>query len=364
MNQIKVLHTEWSDGWGGQEIRIINEMLAVREQGINVSLACRKEAKIKQKALEQNIKVYTLPFKGSFDLKTIFALKSIVKKENIDIINTHSGKDTWVGGLTAKLSGIKFIRTRHLSNPINPSRLNFINEWADFIFTTGESVRDAMIKNNRINPKKIISIPTGIDADIFNKNRYDKKECRDIFKIKDNETAIGILAVLRSFKRHDIFLDIAKNLKDSFSNKKFKFLIAGDGPKKDSIITQIKNLDLSDDVVMLGHIDNTAEFLRALDLFVLTSDKNEGVPQSLMQALFMETPSIATTAGSIKDLHTNSNFLISQPNEEDIYNNIKSFLLKEKAIVPNRKFMIDNFSKEASTKKIMQVYTSLIEDKN
>jgi len=31
---IKVLHTEWSDGWGGQEIRIINEMLAVREKGV------------------------------------------------------------------------------------------------------------------------------------------------------------------------------------------------------------------------------------------------------------------------------------------------------------------------------------------
>ena len=364
MNKIKVLHTEWSDGWGGQEIRIINEMLAVREKGVEVFLACRDHAMIKQKAIEQDIKVYTLPFRGSFDLKTIFALKNIIKKEKIDIVNTHSGKDTWVGGFAAKLSGVKFIRTRHLSNPINPSRLNFINELADFIITTGENVRDAMIKNNRINPDKIISIPTGIDADIFDKNRYDKKKSKKKFGLKIDEIGIGILAVLRDFKRHDIFLNIAKNLKDSFSNKKFKFLIAGDGPKKDSIITQIKNLDLSDDVVMLGHIDNTAEFLRALDLFVLTSDKNEGVPQSLMQALFMETPSIATTAGSIKDLHTNSNFLISQPNEEDIYNNIKSFLLKEKAIVPNRQFMLDNFSKEASTKKIIQVYTSLIEDKN
>ena len=47
---IKVLHTEWSDGWGGQEIRIINEMIAVREQGVEVFLACRDCATIKQKA--------------------------------------------------------------------------------------------------------------------------------------------------------------------------------------------------------------------------------------------------------------------------------------------------------------------------
>ena len=29
---IRVLHTEWSNGWGGQEIRIINEMIAVSEE--------------------------------------------------------------------------------------------------------------------------------------------------------------------------------------------------------------------------------------------------------------------------------------------------------------------------------------------
>jgi len=161
---IKVLHTEWSDGWGGQEIRIINEMIAVREQGIEVFLACTDHAQIKQKALDNNIKVFTLPFRGNADFKTLFGIKNIIKSNQIDIVNTHSGKDTWVGGLAAKLAGVKFIRTRHLSNPINPSRTNFINELADYIFTTGETVRADMINNNRIKPEKIQSIPTGIDA--------------------------------------------------------------------------------------------------------------------------------------------------------------------------------------------------------
>ncbi len=57
-----MLHTEWSDGWGGQEIRIINEMIAVREQGVEVFLACTNHAQIKQKALDNDIKVFLLPF--------------------------------------------------------------------------------------------------------------------------------------------------------------------------------------------------------------------------------------------------------------------------------------------------------------
>jgi len=193
MKKIRVLHTEWSDGWGGQEIRIINEMLAVREKGVEVFLACRDHAKIKEKALQNGIKVFILPFNGSFDVKTILALKKIIKDYQIDIVNTHSGKDTWVGGIAAKLSKVKFIRTRHLSNLINPSRLNFINEWADFVFTTGESVKDSMIQNNRINPDKIISIPTGIDAAIFDKSIYNKKESRDKFGLQEDEIAIGMI---------------------------------------------------------------------------------------------------------------------------------------------------------------------------
>ena len=51
---IKVLHTEWSDGWGGQEIRIINEMLLLQELGIEIYLACREHSVINKKAQENS----------------------------------------------------------------------------------------------------------------------------------------------------------------------------------------------------------------------------------------------------------------------------------------------------------------------
>ena len=39
MNKLRVLHTEWSVGWGGQEIRIISEMESLRDQGFDMSIA-------------------------------------------------------------------------------------------------------------------------------------------------------------------------------------------------------------------------------------------------------------------------------------------------------------------------------------
>ena len=357
---IKVLHTEWSDGWGGQEIRIIGEMLAVREQGVEVCLACRAHAAIKQKALEHQIPVFTLPFRGNADFKTLFALRKLVKQHGIDIINTHSGKDTWVGGLAAKLSGAKFIRTRHLSNRIRANRTNFINELADYIFTTGESVRADMIKYNRIKPERIQSIPTGIDAEVFDPALYNRRVCREQFDLQAGEIVIGIIAVLRQFKRHDLFLEMAKTLIGQYPDKKLVFLIAGDGPQKDNLVTMAERLGLVSQIRFLGHVTQVPELLTALDIFVLSSDSKEGVPQSVMQALLMNKAVVATNSGSTRDLLGKDNFkLVDTHSQESLIKAVSDYIDNPKPVDP-RQFILDGFSKSVMTQKIVKIYQELV----
>ena len=362
---IKVLHTEWSDGWGGQEIRIINEMIALREQGVEVFLACTNHAQIKQKALDNNIKVFTLPFRGNADFKTLFGIKKIIQENQIDIVNTHSGKDTWVGGLAAKLAGVKFIRTRHLSNPIKSSRSNFINELADYIFTTGEGVRSDMINNNRIQPEKIQSIPTGIDADIYDSNNFNRQACRDLFQFKDDQIVIGIIAVLRLFKRHDRFLNMVRYVIDNNPEKNIHFVMAGDGPQRENLTNMINDLGLQSHVSMLGHVSNVPELLQALDIFVLTSDSGEGVPQSVMQALLMQTAVVSTNAGSTKDLYHDNNFILIDKDSQNELNEACNKLVNNQDLCKqyhsnSRSYVLDNFSKVKMTEKIMKVYLKLV----
>ncbi len=362
--KIKVLHTEWSDGWGGQEIRIINEMIAVREQGVEVCLACTDHAQIKQKALDNGIQVFTLPFRGNADFKTLFGIKKIIQENQIDIVNTHSGKDTWVGGLAAKLAGVKFIRTRHLSNPIKSSKLNFINELADYIFTTGESVRSDMINKNRIQPDKIQSIPTGIDADVYDASKFDRQACRDLFEFKDGQIVIGIIAVLRLFKRHDRFLAMARHVIDKHPDKNIRFVMAGDGPQRENLSNMITDFGLKNHVLMLGHVSNVPELLQALDVFVLTSDSGEGVPQSVMQALLMQTAVISTDAGSTKDLYDDNNFILVDKDSQQALDNACDSLVADPELGDEyakhaRQCVLDHFSKVRMTEKIVKIYSEL-----
>ena len=351
--KIKVLHTEWSDGWGGQEIRILTEMKALRDKGVELYLATRPHAKIKQRAIKDSFKVFDIPFRGNYDIDSIFKLIKIIKKYKIDIVNTHSGKDTWVGGIAAKMTGAKFIRTRHLSNPINPSRFNFINEMADFIITTGEGVKEAMIKNNRINPKKIISIPTGVDEKIFDPKKYDKIQMRKKYNISLNKKVVGILAVLRSFKRHDIFIKVAKFFPE------IEFIIAGEGPKKESIKKLINELNLKN-IKLIGHVEKPAEFLSAIDIQLLTSDSKEGVPQSLIQGLLMDKDIIASNVGSVRDLKNGNNLILVKPSINEFKKNLDKLLNNEIKLENKRESMLNKFTLSKMADKILNIYKEIL----
>jgi glycosyltransferase involved in cell wall biosynthesis len=362
---IRVLHTEWSGGWGGQEVRIIQEMLAVREHGVEVFLSSTSHAKITEQAKQHGIKTFDLPYRGNWDLKTLFGLIKIIRAHKINIVNTHSGKDTWVGGFAAKLTGAKFIRTRHLSNPVRKSPLNFINKMADYLITTGETVRQEMIRDNGIRPENSASIPTGVDPEVYQADRYDRAANRQKFGILDNEIAIGIVAILRSFKRHDLFIDMAKQLVGKHPN--VKFFIAGDGPKHDEILAKIKAEGLEQKVILTGYVKNPAELLSALDIFTLTSDRFEGVPQAVMQALMMQLPVVATSAGSTGDLHHDDNFILIEPGKLEPIVNAVELLINDANKCDYyraraRDYVVEKFSRKVMTHRLLDIYQKLLKE--
>src|SRR6185503_9711915 len=115
---MRILHTESSRGWGGQEIRILREAEGMRKRGHEVILAVNRGGALVPRAREAGFQVYELPFKKALSWKAIYALVKICKTDRIDLINTHSSLDAWIGGIAARLCKKKIIRTRHLSTPI------------------------------------------------------------------------------------------------------------------------------------------------------------------------------------------------------------------------------------------------------
>jgi len=286
-------------GWGGQEIRIVQESVGIVKRGYHVTVAAPAQSKILHRAQDAGLPVMPVDFQKKNPL-SVFRIVSLINKVRPDIVNTHSSSDSWVSSIAATLSKTrpKIIRTRHLSAPIRKSYTNRViyNVLPDAVITTGEEIRQMMIHSSGFHASKIVSIPTGIDLECFNPQKVNP-----VFRTKD--LAVGMIGVLRSWKGHIFFIEaipkILAQIPDAF------FYIVGDGPQRRHLDDLVRSLSYKDRIILLGHREDIPEIMASLDIIVHPSYANEGVPQTILQALAMEKTVIASDAGAIKEVVIN-----------------------------------------------------------
>lgn len=366
--KFNVLHTESSDGWGGQEIRILLEAQELIKRGHKVTIVCPPHSGLAQRASKADIPTVLLKFRHIFDIFAIWKIIRLTEKKGIHIVHTHSSIDSWVASVASKMAGVPIlVRTRHLSVPIATHMLNFVYKMPDAIITTGESIRRRMIEVNKLDGHKVLSIPTGVQLDKFNP-RVIAPYLREELHIGSDTPVITMVAVLRSWKRHEVFLESAKWVLCEFPQA--RFLIVGDGPGWKRIQEKIKDLDLEEDVIMTGHREDMPEILSVTDVAVLTSERYEGVPQAVLQYLAMERPVVATNSGSteevIKDRETG---MLVPPNDvsgvaKAILTLLKDKQLSRKLGQSGRRLVEERYSWQRMMDVTLKLYSRLYRDKN
>lgn len=113
---------------------------------------------------------------------------------------------------------------------------------------------------------------------------------------------LGNAARLDTQKGHDKLLLIAQNLRNTGLN--FHLKIAGDGPLKEALIEQSKELKLEQYVTFLGHVEDIHGFMRSIDIFTFPS-LNEGFGFVLAEAMLHEKPVVAFAVGGIPEVVDN-----------------------------------------------------------
>jgi glycosyltransferase involved in cell wall biosynthesis len=304
---MRVMHTEWAGEWSGQEMRVLQDMRILRDAGVDVFLATRTGTPLYRKAEAAGFPVLPVPFRRTLDPISFWRVFRAVRRHRIDIVNTHSGKDTWMAGLAARLAGAAFVRTQHFLKPRRWYRSHWIYRFADHVITTGEGVRQGLIRHCRVRPERITSIPSGPDHRHFDPQRFDRAHERARLGLQEADVAVGMLSRLTPRKGIREFLQaVALLLREHGTLRVF---VAGDGKQAAELRDHVQTSGLGERVQFLGFLDDPAGYLAALDVFVLPS-LNEGLPQALLQALLMGVPAVATRVGSIEELGTDAMLLV------------------------------------------------------
>ncbi len=295
---MRILHTEWSDDLGGQEKRVLSEAAGLRDKGHEVTIVCRENAKINGEAQKAGLEVKTLPLRKPYDVESILKLTTFIRKKRFDVVNTHSGIDSWIGGIAARLAGTPvLVRTRHLNIPLKRSPLNFIHYLPDMYITCGENMRENLVKQCGFPPERVISIPTGVDEEFFNVERNRERKRR--FGVDDPDASVVVnIGILRRVKGHEVTLKAASIVAKVIPEA--RFLLVGEGPRRKALQQMTDEMGLKN-VIFTGFIDDVKEVLAVADLSVLSS-WSEGLPQSLLQAMAAGVPVVATKVGGIPEV--------------------------------------------------------------
>jgi glycosyltransferase involved in cell wall biosynthesis len=260
-------------------------------------------ARIVEEAPHYGVPVVPLPI-GRKRPAGMLALARRLAERPVDLVNTHSSTDTWLSALACLMlqwRGVDapvLVRTRHVSVPVPRDwpTLWLYRRASARIVTTGDALREQLVRDNGIAPERIDSVPTGIDP--ARHHAMSRGKARVLLGLPQDVPLVGIVATLRSWKGHRYLIEAIPKLR----NRDARLLIVGDGPQHPSLMRQVAEAGLRERVVFAGQQRDVVPWIAALDVFALPSYANEGVPQALLQAMFARVPCVTTDAGAIPEI--------------------------------------------------------------
>ncbi|TDY16671.1 glycosyltransferase involved in cell wall biosynthesis [Paraburkholderia sp. BL6665CI2N2] len=293
MKALRVLHSESSRGWGGQEVRTLKEMIALRALGHDVQLVCPEDATIGIRLKAEGFTVHHARMRGGADVLSMRTIRLLLDRGHFDVLNTHSGHDSLIAGMAGRLAGTPLIvRTRHLALPI--TSLATYNWIPHCVVAVSHYVRNYLISAG-MQESRVETIYDGI----VKPEPLAHSTLRDELGLDPETVIAGIVAMLRGNKGHQ---DLIAAVKPLMSDRPHLHLvIAGEGGEFDKLRSIIGGLGLSHRIHLLGFRKDINNVLRGCDLFVLPTHQ-EALGQAFIEAMAMGLPVIGTHVDGVPEL--------------------------------------------------------------
>ena len=299
--QWRILHSEASSGWGGQEHRVMAELSGFKNRGCSVWLLAHAQSQILPRAAAAGMNVRTCAFDRRLLPLDAVRLALWLRRERIQVVNTHSSRDGWLLGIAARLAQVPLlIRSRHIDVSYPNPRVSHhaFTTFADHVLTTSQKITDHFQQIFHLTDDHITTLPTGIDVLRFHPDGPQAE--LPVQRGPGAPPVIGMVSVLRSWKGHALFFDAIREIRSA--GRDFQFVVVGGGAAVENYQALAQKHGVADSVHFTGHREDVPELLRALDVLCIPSIRHEGVPQIGLQALACGTAVVGSDCGGIPEI--------------------------------------------------------------
>jgi glycosyltransferase involved in cell wall biosynthesis len=303
-----------------------------------------------------------------FDLSVILKLAVFLRKHKVQILFFFAlGAGTFVAPISGRLAGVpRIIRASGtIVRGLYPSILQFVDRFlillTDLIITPSEYLKQLMVKDLNVIPKKIIVIPNGIDTERFSQRFNVSLPLRD-FGIDNKAFVVGMIANLVPVKAHKVLIHAIPRVLRRFPNT--YFLLIGDGPLKKELQGLTKKLCVENHVKFLGFCSDTEKIIPLFHVGVLCSQV-ETFGNVLLEMASAGKPLVASRVGGIPEIihHGVTGLLVKQGDEKALADAIVRLLSDSSYAIQlgenGRKYVCQHFSKENMVHQIEQLFLSL-----
>jgi glycosyltransferase involved in cell wall biosynthesis len=311
-DKIRVLQVCDHLGWEGSRMHGVKRLFAwmiprFDPARFEVSLVSLRKKDLSEETLDALGIDITYLQKSRFDPSTLPALMKIIDRKKIDVLHLHGYGATTFGRMAGAMRGIPTILHEHANLTSTPwfqkvaDRL--LRRHTDVAIAVSKSTADFVINARLVPADKVKVVYLGAPHEEFSRTRTldEVIAARRALGISPRDFAIGTVTRLHESKGNSFLIDAARIVLDRKPDA--RFFLLGEGPLREQLEAQARELGLGDRFVFAGFTRDVATALSAFDLSVFPS-LWEGTPLTVFEALASGKPIIATDADGLADVLT------------------------------------------------------------
>ena len=302
-----------------------------------------------------------------------FKLVVQLKKHQPDIVQTWLYHADLLGGLAAKLIGVKNVIWNIRNSNIDAS----INKWhtrmtARLCALSSGWLADAIISNSEratqvhqaLGYKRALfhQIGNGFDLARFCPDDTAKSALCKQLDVPEETQLIGLVARFDPQKNHQNFIKAAGFIAKKITNIRFILVGTDIDHHNKQLQNWIEETGYSDLFLLLGERNDIPHVNAALDI-ACSSSLGESFPNAIGEAMACSVPCVVTDVGDLKKLVGDTGFVVPTNDPEALANTIIVLLNKPETVRQNlgklaRQRIEKSFSIESIVSEYEQLYCS------
>ncbi len=251
----------------------------------------------------------------TWDLRWAWRLRRRLTVRPVEVVHVHS---PYVAGITRLVVRTlprrrrpALVYTEHNRWPRHVPATRLLNRLTirldDHDLAVSDDVRASMPARLRSRVEVLVH---GVDLDAVRAMAADRPAVRAELGVGDADVVIGIVANFRREKAYEVFLEAAAAA--CAEEPSLRFVSVGQGPLEDAVRAELARYRLGERIRLLGYREDAVRVMSGFDVFTLTST-HEGLPVSLMDALALGLPVVATAVGGVPQAVTDGEEAVLVP---------------------------------------------------